>query len=253
MSKVELEIDGAVGTITINRPEVRNALDHESAVEMAAAFDELDGRPEIAVAILTGAAGTFCSGMDLAAFARGERPSLPGRGLGGFTKADIGIPVIAAVEGWALAGGCELALACDMVVASREAKFGLPEAKRGLVAAGGGLARLAKVMPYQAAMELVLTGDPLGAEDAARLGLVNRLADPGEALDVARGLAGAVAANGPLSIRASKKALALSVGYHDRDLMDRQSEIIEPVMRSEDALEGARAFREKRPPVWQGR
>lgn len=253
MSKVTLEIDGAIGVITINRPEVRNALDHEAAVEMSAAFDELDRRPEIAIGILTGAAGTFCSGMDLAAFARGERPSLPGRGLGGFTKAEIEIPVIAAVEGWALAGGCELALACDMVTASRDAKFGLPEAKRGLVAAGGGLARLAKVMSYQAAMELALTGDPLGAEDAARLGLVNRLTDPGKALDAALDLARTVAGNGPLSIRASKKALALSVGYHDRELMDRQAEILEPVMRSEDALEGARAFREKRTPTWAGR
>lgn len=253
MSKVELEVQGAIGVITINRPEVRNALDHEAALEMAAAFDELNDRPEIAVGILTGAAGTFCSGMDLAAFARGERPSLPGRGLGGFTKTDIDIPVIAAVEGWALAGGCELALACDMVVASREAKFGLPEVKRGLVAAGGGLARLAKVMSYQAAMEIVLTGDPIGAEEAARLGLVNGLTSPGKALESALHLAGRVAVNGPLSIRASKKALALSIGYHDQELMKRQAEILEPVMRSEDALEGALAFREKRSPVWRGR
>jgi enoyl-CoA hydratase len=205
------------------------------------------------VGIITGAGGTFCAGMDLKAFVRGERPSIPGRGFGGITERPPGKPLIAAVEGWALAGGCELALAADMIVAARGARFGLPEVKRGLVAAGGGLLRLPKVLPYQLAMEVALTGDPLSAERAHAHGLVNVLTEPGGALAGARELAARIAPNGPLAVRASKQVMALSIGYTDADAHAGQREITEPVLASADAAEGARAFTEKRAPVWRGK
>uniref|UniRef100_UPI001788C90B enoyl-CoA hydratase-related protein n=1 Tax=Streptomyces albicerus TaxID=2569859 RepID=UPI001788C90B len=161
-------------------------------------------------------------------------------------------PLIAAVEGWALAGGCELALAADMIVAARDASFGLPEVKRGLVAAGGGLLRLPKVLPYQLAMEVALTGDPLSAERAHAHGLVNVLTEPGGALAGARELAARIAPNGPLAVRASKQVMASSIGYTDADAHAMQQEFTAPVLASTDAQEGARAFAEKRAPVWRG-
>jgi enoyl-CoA hydratase len=250
--EVVVTAEQGVMVITINRPHARNAVTLAVAEGVAAALDELDARADLAVGIITGAGGTFSAGMDLKAFLRGERPSLPGRGFAGITEAPPATPLIAAVEGYALAGGCEIVLACDMVTAGRGARFGIPEVKRGLVAAAGGLLRLPERIPRAVAMELALTGGFLDAPRAYDLGLVNRLTDDGSALDEALELAHTVAANGPLATRASKRVIVESRGWPAEERFARQREIIEPVMTSEDAREGARAFAEKRPPNWQG-
>jgi enoyl-CoA hydratase len=239
--------------MTINRPDARNAVNGAVAQGLAAALDRLDAEPGLSVGILTGAGGTFSSGMDLKGFLRGESPVVEGRGLAGLTEAPPRTPLIAAVEGWALAGGFEMVLACDLVVASREAKFGIPEVKRSLVAGGGGLLRLPRRLPYHVAMELALTGDPITAEAAHHHGLVNRLVEPGGALDGALELAAAVAANGPLALAASKEILRRSLDWTEQDGWKQQLDILAPVFGSEDAREGAAAFAEKRPPRWQGR
>jgi enoyl-CoA hydratase len=251
--EVVVTAEQGVMIVTINRPHAKNAVTLAVAEGVAAALDELDARGDLAVGIITGAGGTFCAGMDLKAFLRGERPSLPGRGFAGITEAPPATPLIAAVEGYALAGGCEIMLACDMVTASRGARFGIPEAKRGLVAAAGGLLRLPERIPRAIAMELALTGGFLDAPRAYDLGLVNRLTDDGSALDEALDLAHAIAANGPLATRASKRVIVESRGWPVEERFARQREIIEPVMTSGDAREGARAFAEKRRPNWQGR
>ena len=247
------EVTDGVGVLTLNRPDAKNAVDLATTQALAAAVDEFEARADVTVLVLTGAGGTFCAGMDLKAFARGERPRIEGRGFAGLTEAPPVKPLIAAVEGWALAGGCELALAADLIVAASDARFGIPEVKRGLFAAGGGVLRLAKALPYQRAMEMALTGDPLPAAEAHRFGLVNVLTEPGGALDGARALAARVAANGPLGVQASKQLIAGSVGWTDRGALEAQRELADRVFASADALEGARAFAEKRAPVWQGR
>lgn len=252
MATVLTEVSEGVGVLTINRPAAKNSVDLATTEELAAAVDEFEGRDDVVVLVLTGAGGTFCAGMDLKAFSRGERPSLPGRGFAGLTEAPPTKPLIAAVEGWALAGGFELVLSCDLVVASTEARFGIPEVKRSLVAAGGGVLRLPKTLPYQRAMEMALTGDPMGAEEAHRFGLVNILTEPRGALDGARALAARIAVNGPLAIRATKQLVAGAVRWTDRDLLDHQVTVTEAVFASADAQEGARAFAEKRVPVWRG-
>jgi enoyl-CoA hydratase len=252
MSSVLTEFGDGIAVITINRPEARNAVDLAVAEGIAAAIDEFEARTDLTVAILTGAGGTFCAGMDLKAFIRGERPSLPGRGFGGLTERPPAKPLIAAVEGWALAGGCELALTADLIVAARDAKFGLPEVKRGLVAAAGGLLRLPKILPYQLAMHVALTGEPLTAETAHAHGLVTMLAEPGQALATARELAATIAANGPLAVRATKQIIAMAIDYASADAFAAQQDLAAPVFASADAQEGARAFAEKRPPVWKG-
>lgn len=252
MSVVLTDFADGVAVFTLNRPEAKNAVNLEVAKALAAAIDEFEARPDLTIGILTGTGGTFCAGMDLKAFSRGERPSIPGRGFAGLTEAPPTKPLIAAVEGWALAGGCELALSADMIVASREAKFGLPEVKRGLAAAAGGLLRLPKVLPYPLAMEIAITGDPLTAELAYAHGLVNRLTEPGEALAVAKELAARVAANGPLAVRATKQVVSMAANYTDPDAFVAQRKFIDPVFASSDAQEGARAFAEKRAPVWTG-
>jgi enoyl-CoA hydratase len=205
------------------------------------------------VGILTGAGGTFSAGMDLKGFLRGENPVIEGRGLGGLTQAPPKTPLIAAVEGWALAGGFEMVLSCDLVVASREAKFGIPEVKRSLVAGAGGLLRLPQRMPYHVAMQLALTGDPIDAEIAHRYGLVNTLTDAGGALDGALELAASITANGPLALAATKEIVRSSLDWTEAEGWDKQAKIMGPVFGSEDAREGATAFAEKRPPVWKGR
>ncbi|GAA2430576.1 crotonase/enoyl-CoA hydratase family protein [Actinomadura vinacea] len=253
MSTVLTEFADGVAVITINRPQARNAVDLEVTKALAAAIDEFESRSDLMVAILTGAGGTFCSGMDLKAFARGEKPALPGRGFAGIAECPPAKPLITAVEGWAAAGGCELALAGDLVVAARDATFSLPEVKRGLIAAGGGLQRVAKALPYHLAMQLVLTGDPLPATKAHEYGLVNVLAEPGGALEEARALAARIAANAPLAVRASKQIVAASVRYTDAEAFATQHEIWVEITASADALEGPRAFAEKRAPVWTGR
>jgi enoyl-CoA hydratase len=250
--EVLVERRDQVLVITINRPKARNAVNLAAAEAIAAAIDELDGNRELTLGVITGAGGSFCSGMDLKGFLTGERPSLPGRGFAGLTQAPPKKPLIAAVEGYALAGGCEIVLACDLVVAAESAKFGIPEVKRGLVAAAGGLMRLPRRVPPQIAMELALTGDFLDAADAHRYGLVNRLTPTGGALDAALGLAAKISANGPLAVRLSKQIIVESADWSSADMWDQQAEIIEPVFSSADAREGAQAFAEKRAPVWTG-
>jgi enoyl-CoA hydratase len=251
--EILVERRGAVQVITINRPEARNAVNAAVSTGVAAAVDELDESDELWAGVLTGAGGTFSSGMDLKAFLRGETPSIDGRGMCGITMTPPRKPLIAAVEGWALAGGFELLLACDLVVAARTAKFGVPEVKRSLVAGGGAALLLARRVPFAIALELLLTGDPVSAERAAEVGLVNRLTDEGGALDAAIKLATTIAANGPLAVAATKQIARAGV---DRTLAEgwaEQAEIMRPVFVSADAREGATAFAEKRPPVWKGR
>ncbi|TVT47043.1 crotonase/enoyl-CoA hydratase family protein [Amycolatopsis rhizosphaerae] len=238
--------------ITINRPAARNAIDASVTRGVAAALDLLDERKDLSLGILTGAGGTFSAGMDLKAFLRGEQCSLPGRGLAGMTERPPAKPMIAAVEGYALAGGCELVLACDLVVAASDARFGIPEVKRGLVAAAGGLLRLPRRIPQQLAMEYALTGDFFSATDAHRYGLVNRLTQPGEALEGALELAGRITANAPLAIQATKEVITRSAEWPAGEAFARQQEVAGPVFTSADAREGARAFAEKRAPVWRG-
>jgi enoyl-CoA hydratase len=237
--------------ITINRPKAKNAVNAAVSQGMADAVDRLDDDPGLSVGILTGAGGTFCAGMDLKAFARGEVPIVEGRGMG-FTERPPVKPLIAAVEGYALAGGTELALATDLIVASKDASFGIPEVKRGLVAGGGGLLRLPERIPAAIAMELALTGESFTAERAYALGMVNVLTEPGGALAAARELAAKIAANGPLAVRATKQVVAMSIDYASTGAFAAQRELVDPVFASADAQEGARAFAEKRAPVWKG-
>ena len=237
--------------ITINRPKAKNAVNAAVAQGLADAMDRLDGDAGLSVGILTGAGGSFCAGMDLKAFARGEVPVVPGRGMG-FTERPPAKPLIAAVEGFALAGGTELALATDLIVASTESAFGIPEVKRGLVAGGGGLLRLPERIPYAIAMELALTGDSLPAARAHELGMVNVLVEPGTALDAAIALAERIAANGPLAVAATKRIIVESRGWSRDTMFADQNAIMLPVFGSNDAKEGAIAFAEKRPPRWTG-
>jgi enoyl-CoA hydratase len=244
---------GRILLITINRPDQRNAINAAVANGIAAALDELDGDPGVSVGVLTGAGKGFCAGMDLKAFVAGERPHTADRGFAGIVQRPPAKPLIAAVEGFAVAGGLEVALACDMIVASRGARLGIPEVKRSLVAAGGALLRLPRTLPRNVATELALTGEPIDAERGYELGLVNRLSEPGEALDTALALAEAIAANGPLAVAATKLVMLEASDWPDAEFFDRQSAIVTPVTTSEDAREGALAFAEKRPPVWKGR
>ncbi|GAB3293739.1 crotonase/enoyl-CoA hydratase family protein [Epidermidibacterium keratini] len=250
---VKVDVQDGVGVITLNRPEAKNAVNLEVAQGVADAVDKLEADNSVVALIITGAGGTFCSGMDLKAFARGERPSIPGRGFAGLTEYQLSKPLIAAVEGYALAGGCELALASDIIVAAQTAQFGIPEVKRGLVAAAGGVLKLAKTMPYGAAMELALTGDFIKAERARELGLVTQVTDEGKALDGALELAKRIAQNGPLAVKASKELVSMSIKWVDKDLLEAQKAIIDPVFKSKDAIEGATAFAEKRSPNWTGK
>jgi enoyl-CoA hydratase len=251
--EVLVERRGAVQVITINRPQAKNALNLGVAQGIAAAVDELDASDELRVGILTGAGGVFSAGMDLKGFLRGESPSIEGRGLCGITQAPPRKPLIGAVEGWALAGGFELLLACDLVVAAKTAKFGVPEVKRSLVAAGGAAVHLPRRIPPAIALELLLTGDPLLAERAAHIGLVNRVTEEGGALDGALELAGTIAANGPLAVAATKAVAQQTVDWTLENMWANQAAITNPVFASEDAKEGATAFAEKRAPVWKGR
>src|SRR5213076_3146734 len=239
--------------ITLNRPDARNAVNGALAQGVADALDELDDTRELQVGVLTGAGKGFSAGMDLKAFVTGERPYVDGRGFAGIVQRASRKPLIAAVEGFAVAGGFEVALACDLIVAARGANLGIPEVKRSVVAAGGALLRLPRRMPYHLAMELALTGDPIDAERGYELGIVNRLAEPGGAVDTALELAGDVARNGPLALKASKKIVQSSADWTEAEAWEKQGEIAGPVMASEDAREGAIAFAEKRDPQWRGR
>ncbi len=238
--------------ITINRPEQRNAVNAAVAAGIASALDTLDGDEELSLGVINGAGGGFCAGMDLKAFVAGESPYAGDRGFAGITQRAAAKPLIAAVEGFAVAGGLEVALACDLIVAARGARLGIPEVKRSLVAAAGGLLRLPRTLPRNLAMEMALTGDPVLAERAFELGLVNRLAEPGQALDEALALSERITANGPLALSATKRILRESVDWPEAEFWTRQGEIAGPVMASGDAREGARAFAEKRAPQWRG-
>jgi enoyl-CoA hydratase len=253
MTPVRAEPEGEVLVVTIDRPEARNAVNLAVAEGIAAALDRLDEDEALRAGILTGAGGTFCAGMDLKAFVAGERPYVGDRGFAGITQRAARKPLIAAVEGWALAGGFEVALSCDLIVAARDARFGIPEVKRGLVAAAGALLRLPRRIPYHLAMEPALTGDPIGAERAAELGIVSRLTEAGEALAGAHELAALIARNGPLAVDATKRIVEASADWPAAEAWERQGEIAGPVFTSEDAREGATAFAEKRDPVWRGR
>jgi enoyl-CoA hydratase len=237
--------------VTINRPHARNAVNAVVSQLLAQAMDRLDSDPQLSVGVITGAGGTFCAGMDLKAFSRGEIVSVDGRGLG-FTERPPVKPLIAAVEGFALAGGTELALAADLIVASAESVFGIPEVKRGLFAAGGGLLRLPQRIPYAIAMELALTGDNLTAMRAAELGLVNVLAAPGAALNEAIALAQRITANGPLAVATTKRIIVESRNWPPETMFAEQGKFKPSVFDSNDAREGALAFAEKRPPQWTG-
>lgn len=239
--------------ITIDRPEVRNAVNGAVAAGIAHALEELDADDGLSVGVLTGAGGYFCAGMDLGAFVRGESPWYEDRGFAGIAQRAAVKPLIAAIEGFAVAGGLEVALACDLIVAARGAKLGIPEVKRSLVAAGGALLRLPRRMPYHVVMELALTGDPLPAERFCDFGVVNRLAEPGAAVEVALELAGAISRNGPLAVAASKRILQEQLDWPTSEMFERQRAISQPVFDSQDAKEGAAAFKEKREPVWRGR
>ena len=246
------EVRDGVLIVTINRPEAKNAMNKAAAEGIAAAMDRLDADDDLRVGILTGAGGTFCSGMDLKGFLRGESPSVEGRGFGGVVQAPPKKPLIAAVEGYALAGGLELMIACDLVVANAGAKFGIPEAKRGLVAAAGGVMMLPDQIPERIAMELALTGEFIDAQRAYELGLINKVVE-GSALDGALELAKKIVANGPLAVRVSKAIVKQSRGWPMDERYKRQGELIAPVFVSQDAREGSLAFAEKRAPNWKGR
>jgi enoyl-CoA hydratase len=244
---------GNVLLITINRPEMRNAVNGAVAEGIAGALDQLDADDGLTVGVVTGAGGYFSAGMDLGAFVKGESPWFGDRGFAGIAQRSARKPLIAAIEGFALAGGMEVALACDMIVAAKGAKMGIPEAKRSLVAAGGALLRLPRRMPYHVVMELALTGDWMPAERFHEFGLVNRLAEPGAAVEVAMELAAQLSKSGPLALIGSKRILQEQFDWSSDEMWQKQAEITGPVMASEDAKEGASAFKEKRDPVWKGR
>ena len=236
--EVIIDIENGVMTITMNRPEAKNAMNKSMAEGMSAAFDQFEADSDIRVAILTGNGGTFCSGMDLKGFLKGESPSVKDRGFGGLSHYVPAKPLIAATEGYALAGGFELVLSCDMVVASRATKFGLPEVKRSLVAGAGGVFRLPQQIPERIAMEMVMTGDHYSAERMYECGLVNALTDEGKALEGAKELAARIAINGPLATAASKKIMKEYKTWPHDEIWARQQEIMNPVFASDDAREG---------------
>lgn len=253
MSEVLVEARDGVQVITINRPEARNAINGAVARGISAAIDELEASDELRVAVLTGAGGTFCAGMDLKGFLTGDVPIVEGRGFGGLTEGPPRKPLIAAVEGYAVAGGFELTLACDLVVAAKDASFGVPEVKRGLVAAAGAALLLPQRIPQAIALEMLMTGASIDAARAAQLGLVNRVTAKGGALDGALELAHQVAANGPLAVAVSKQIARSARDWSTEEGWARQAELTMQVFASQDAQEGATAFAEKRPPVWTGR
>jgi enoyl-CoA hydratase len=251
--KVLIRRDGAVLVITINRPQVRNAIDLETSDKVGAALADLDRDDDLRVAVITGAGPMFCAGMDLKAFLRGEIPPLPDPRMAWYTTGPPAKPFIAAIEGAALGGGFEIALACDLIVAGRSARFALPEVRRGLMAGGGGLVRLPKRIPPSVAMEWALVGEPVDAGEAYRVGLVNRVVDDGAALSCALELGGKIAANGPLAVAASKQVMTESAESTLAEAFDRQLGIVDQVLNSADAKEGATAFVEHRAARWQAR
>ena len=245
------EVCGNVLIVTLNRPEAKNAANKALAEGVAAAMDRLDSDNDLRVGIITGAGGTFCSGMDLKGFLAGETPHVPGKGFAGLTEAPPAKPLIAAVDGYALAGGFEIALACDLIVANKDSKFGIPEVKRGLAAAAGGLVRLPRQIPQRLALELALTGEFVSAQRAYEMGLINRVVE-GVALEGALQLAEAISANGPLAVAASKKVIREQQDWSQAEQWRNQYALTAAVFTSSDAREGAAAFAQKRAPNWTG-
>lgn len=259
-NKVLREVKDHVLVLTINRPEARNAVDHDVWYLVGQAVEEADDDPDIRAIVLTGAGDVaFSAGLDLKALSRGEALIPPGMAkwsFAGFARHFTSKPTIAAVNGAALGGGSELALACDLIVAAEHASFGLPEVKRGLIAGGGGVFRITEVIPRKIALEMLMTGEPMSAADAARWGLVNRVVPAGKALEGALDLASQIARNAPLAVQASKRlAYRVSDGEPAGEAGMWQENDVEigVLFRSADAQEGPRAFAEKREPVWTGR
>ena len=244
---------GPITVITLNRPERRNAVDLATAQLLEQVVDHFEADPEARVAVITGAGGSFCAGMDLKAAAAGQFAMTERGGPLGITARPLSKPLIAAVEGHALAGGCELALVADLIVAADDSQFGLPEPKRGLVAAAGGVLRLSQRLPRNVAMELALTGNPMPATRMAELGLVNRLAPSGQVLDAALALAEEIMLNAPLSVQVSKQIIEQAPDWPVDEAFGKQSDLAMTAVLSEDAAEGIAAFAEKRQPVWKGR
>lgn len=244
---------GHIELLTINRPEARNAINRATALALSAALDDCESDDDVWVVVLTGAdTKAFSAGMDLKAFATGEFP-ITEKGFGGITKRDFPKPLIAAVNGSALAGGFEIMISCDMVVAADHAKFGIPEAQRGLIAGGGGLIRLPKRVPLTIAYEMALTADPIDAQRAYELGLVNRVVPGDQVLDAAIALAERIAKNAPLAVRVSKSVIKQATELNEEASWKVNDEAFGLIGRSADALEGAVAFAEKREPNWQGK
>jgi enoyl-CoA hydratase len=250
---VLLREENGVLIITLNRPDQRNAVNGAVSDAIANALDLLDGSADLRVGVLHGVGKAFCAGMDLKAHAAGERVKHPVRGFAGLVQQPPAKPLIAAVEGFAFGGGFEIVLCCDLITAGKSAQFGLPEVRRGLAARGGGVFRLPRRLPHSLAMEVIMTGAPLPAARAEQFGLVNRLVEDGQALAAALELAQLVAANAPLSVQASKQVAVESADWPLAEGFDRQHDLLDPVFNSQDAAEGVAAFREKRPPVWQGK
>lgn len=250
---VRAEEAGATLIVTLNRPTARNCVDRAVAVAVGEALDRLDAAPHLQVGVLTGAGGSFSAGLDLKAFARGESPVVGDRGFAGIAERAARKPLVAAVEGFALAGGLEIALACDLIVAARDARLGLPEVKVGLMAGAGGLLRLPQRVGVGQAAMLALTGAAVSGEEGYRIGLVDRLAEPGHALAEALELAAVIGRNAPLAVAASKAAVFGGFGRSAEEFWAWQRPHFRAVVTSADAREGAVAFAEKRPPVWQGR
>ncbi|MDX2381359.1 MAG: crotonase/enoyl-CoA hydratase family protein [Acidimicrobiia bacterium] len=247
-SAVLTEVRGRVLLITLNRPEAMNAVNTELAQALAAAIGHLDGDSGLTTGVLTGAGRGFCAGMDLKAFAAGGPP----KGFDRFLRNGSRKPLIAAIEGFALAGGLEVALTCDLLVAAEGAKLGIPEVGVGLFAAGGAMLRLPRRVPYSVAMEMALTADPITAEEAHAYGLVARVAPRGSTVDVAMELAERIARNAPLGVAVSKQMIQAQAGVTEEEFWDLQTPYVGTIFRSDDAKEGPAAFAEKRAPNWSG-
>ncbi|MCL4313389.1 MAG: crotonase/enoyl-CoA hydratase family protein [Actinobacteria bacterium] len=253
---VERERHGRTELLIINRPEARNAIDGATSESLSKAFDELEEDEEVWAVIITGAGDkAFSAGMDLKAFAAGEGGAIAGAkgGFAGIAKRQFPKPLIAAVNGYALGGGCEIALSCDVIVAAEHAMFGLPEVTRGLIAGAGGLIRLPRRLPLSVALELGMSGQPIDAKKALSLGLVNRVVPSNEVVGEALRIAEAICANAPLAVRATKRVMRKAYEMTEEEAWTLSDSAVGEVFSSADAMEGAVAFAEKREPRWQGR
>ncbi len=253
MSELLRERQGNIEILTINRPEARNAINLATATALSDALDEIETDDDVRVVVLTAAGDkAFSAGMDLKAFATGEFP-ITEKGFGGITKRDFPKPLIAACNGSALAGGCEIMLSCDLVVTADHAKFGIPEVARGLVAGAGGLIRLPNRIPRAIALEMALTAEPIDANRALEIGLVNRVVPGDQLMTEAMALAGRIAKNAPLAVRLSKQVMLQASELPEAEAWGVNDAVFGEIGRSSDAMEGAIAFAEKREPNWTGK